>query len=127
MAEGETWGERVECRPERHFFSARENPDGNGSADERAVKHHAGSLKDEFLQWLFAIPMVYDEENLCTRDAAHEYPDHEIGEVLRVDTNAHAAATGSPEAHHEPCGQQYTVPMDRNSADGEGYRMHSAR
>ena len=71
--------------------------------------------------------MVYDEENLCPRDAPHKYPDHKIGEVLRVDTNPHATAAGSPEAHHEPCGQQNTVPMDRYSADGKGNRMHSAR
>ena len=91
------------------------------------MKHHAGSLKDEFLQWLFAIPMVNDEENFCTRDAAHENPDHEIGDILRVDTNAHAAAAGGPEAHHEPCGQHNAVPVDRYSADSEGNRMHPAR
>ncbi len=113
VAEGETWGERVECRPERHFFSACENPYGYGSADERAVKHHAGSLQKKLYQRLFAIPMVNDEKYLCPRDATYENPDHEIGEVFRVDANLHAAATGGPEAHHEPYGQQNAVPVDR--------------
>ena len=51
VSQRDAWREGIEGGPHGHFFHARENNDGRARANERPVKHQAGALEEQFLDW----------------------------------------------------------------------------
>ena len=126
MAEGEAGGERIEGGPEGHFYFAGEEPDRGACAEERTVEHHAGTAQHQILERLLA-EVVDHEEQLGPDDATDKQAHHQVGNVLRVQANFHAAAACGPHTHHEAGGEQNAVPRDFKIRDFECGWMHAAR